>query len=376
MSTLIENVPLDTNVTDFAPGTNVIPLPVAAKQSRLPRGKITVGAAIMLLVAAGASTYFYHAAGFETTDDAYLEGHVHQVSPRINGTVARVLVDDNARVKIGQPLLEIDPADLGLAVQGAEADLAQAHANVEQIAAQAARARADVAAVTARIAQNSAESKRAQLDFRRAEILAAGDAAAISAQQLDAARAAADASQAAGEALVAQRTSAEAALTAVLAQQSVVSAQVQKAAATLDTAKLQTDYTVVRAPVSGRTGRKNVEAGQRLQPGQPVMAIVDDDVWVVANFKESQLAHLRAGQKVSVRVDAVDGRTFSGVVQSFSPGTGARFSLLPPDNSTGNFTKVVQRVPVKIVLSADSAGADADRLFPGLSAVVSVDIRN
>jgi membrane fusion protein (multidrug efflux system) len=150
---------------------------------------------------------------------------------------------------------------------------------------------------------------------------------------------------------------------------------VQKAAAALAAARLQVDYTVLRAPISGRIAKKNVEAGQRLQPGQPVMAVVDDRVWVVANFKESQLAHLRAGERATLQIDAVADRTFTGVVESFSPGTGAQFSLLPPDNSTGNFTKVVQRVPVKILFSPDTLGADAGRLSPGLSVNVRVAVR-
>jgi membrane fusion protein (multidrug efflux system) len=140
-------------------------------------------------------------------------------------------------------------------------------------------------------------------------------------------------------------------------------------------AKLQVDYTIIRAPSAGRIAKKTVEVGQRLQPGQPLMAVVSDQVWVVANFKESQLAHLRIGEKVDVKVDAVEGRTFQGVLDSFSPGTGAKFSLLPPDNATGNFTKVVQRVPVKILIPSESLDTSSRQLAPGLSAVVKVSVR-
>jgi membrane fusion protein (multidrug efflux system) len=373
MNSLAATAPTQSAYTAFAPAGPAVLAP--ARGRRLPWGKIAAGAAIVAVLGTGIGTYAYHAAGFETTDDAFLEGNVHPVSPRINGTVARVLVDDNAHVEAGQPLVEIDPADLNLVVQGAEADLAQARANATQVTAQIARAQADVEAATARIAQNTAQLTRIETDYRRMETLASDSVRAISRQELDASRAAFEAAQATQQSLKAERVSAEAGLAAAQAQLSVSAAQIQKASATLGTAKLQSDYTVIRAPSSGRVARKSVEVGQRLQPGQPVMSVVSDQVWVVANFKESQLAHLRVGEKVAVTVDAVEGRTFAGTVESFSPGTGAKFSLLPPDNSTGNFTKVVQRVPVKIVFSPESLGSAASRLSPGLSAIVKVGIR-
>jgi membrane fusion protein (multidrug efflux system) len=373
MDTLAETATSQHAYTPFVPAGPVIA--VGSRVRRLPWGRILAGTAIAVTAAAGIGGYLHYAAGFEATDDAFLEGDVHPVSARINGTVARVLVDDNAHVRAGDPLVEIDPADLNLAVQGAEADLAQARANVTEVDAQIARAQAEVEAATARIAQNDAQLTRAELDFHRMETLASDAVHANSKQELDAARAAFDATRAARQSLVAERISAEAGLAAAQAQRAVAQAQMQKAAAALGTAQLQVDYTVIRAASSGRIAKKSVEAGQRLQPGQPVMAVVDDSVWVVANFKESQLAHLRAGQKVAIRVDAVEGRVFRGVVESFSPGTGAKFSLLPPDNSTGNFTKVVQRVPVKILFAPNTTGADAARLAPGLSAVVQVAVR-
>jgi membrane fusion protein (multidrug efflux system) len=371
MNTLTATVPTQTEYPAFAPARPVDE--VKAPGRRLPWGKILAGAAIVAVAATGIGSYIHYAAGFETTDDAFLEGDVHPISPRINGTVARVLVDDNVHVQAGQPLVEIDPADLNLAVQGSEADLAQARANADQVTAQIDRAQADVEAATARIAQNAAELNRAQLDFHRTETLV--NNGAVSRQEFDASRAVFDAAQAAHQSLLAERVSAEAGLAAAQAQRTVALAQVQKAEAVLSTAKLQVDYTIIRAPSSGRVARKSVEVGQRLQPGQPVMAVVDDQVWVVANFKENQLAHLRAGEKVKVKVDAVDGQVFQGVVDSFSPGTGAEFSLLPPDNSTGNFTKIVQRVPVKIVFANESLAASMARLSPGLSAIVRVSVR-
>jgi len=369
------NANLETAPATYAAFAPARPAPAVKTPRPRLSWKILAGAAAVAVAAAGIAGALYYSAGFATTDDAFIEGHVHPISPRINGTVARVLVDDNAHVQAGDPLVEIDPADLQLAVQGAQADLAQATATADQVGAQIARARAEVDAAAARIAQNAAELHRTELDFHRAELLGSASVGAISTQELDAARAGFDSTQAARQSLIAERASAEAALAAAQAQRAVATAQVQKAAAALAAARLQVDYTVLRAPISGRIAKKNVEAGQRLQPGQPVMAVVDDRVWVVANFKESQLAHLRAGEQATLQVDAVADRTFTGVVESFSPGTGAEFSLLPPDNSTGNFTKVVQRVPVKILFFPDTLGADAGRLSPGLSVNVRVAVR-
>ena len=375
MNTITAAAPNHADYTAHAPALPLVEAKSQQRSSQLPWGKILMGSAIAAVLATSAGLYFYHAAGFETTDDAFLEANVHPVSPRINGTVSRVLVDDNAHVQAGDPLVEIDPADLNLAVQGAEADVAQARANATQVQAQIARAQADVEAATARIAQNTAQLNRVEVDYHRMETLVSDQVGAISRQEFDTARAKFEAAQATEQSLVSERTSAAATLSATQAMNSVSQAQIQKAEAVLAAAKLQADYTLIRAPSAGRVARKNVEIGQRLQPGQPVMAVVSDQVWVVANFKESQLTHLRAGEKVSVKVDAIEGQVFHGVVESFSPGTGAKFSLLPPDNSTGNFTKIVQRVPVKILFTPDSLGAAASRLSPGLSVLVEVGIR-
>ncbi|MGC4075399.1 MAG: HlyD family secretion protein [Nibricoccus sp.] len=361
-----------TATADFAPDVIVTSTPAKQRRS-LPWTKILLGTAALTIAAVSAGVYFYHSAGFETTDNSFLEGNVHPVSPRVNGTVLRVLVDDNAHVTAGQPLVELDPADLALVVQGAAADLAQARANADQVNAQILRAQADIDAAVARIAENQARLTRASLEFQRMETLVGNKV--ISQQDFDAARANFDAARATEQSLLAGRTAAEAALAAVKSQHTVALAQIEKAEANLAAAKLQADYTIIRAPSDGRIAKKTVEVGQRLQPGQPMMAIVSDQVWVVANFKESQLAHLRAGAKVDIKVDAIEGHAFHGTVDSFSPGTGAKFSLLPPDNATGNFTKVVQRVPVKILLSPDSIGDTAARLAPGLSAFVKVSIR-
>lgn len=365
---------------DFLPNSPAEPVTAtktsARARPRFPWKKIVSGVTLLVILAVGVTAYIRHAARFESTDDSFLDGNIHPVSARINGTVRRVLVDDNAYVEAGQPLVEIDPTDLGLALQSSQADVAQADANRLQAAAQVARAEAEVGASDARIAQNAAQVTRTEADFRRAETLVRADNGAISRQAFELARADFDAAQAAHSAAVSARASAGAALAAARAQESVAAAQLQKAQAAVALARLQIDYTVVRAPESGRVAKKNVEVGQQLQPGQPILSVVSDRVWVVANFKESQLRQLRVGETVDVKVDAIEGRTFRGQVDSFSPGTGAKFALLAPDNSTGNFTKIVQRVPVKIVFDPGSIGDAAPRLAPGLSALVTVHLRD
>jgi membrane fusion protein (multidrug efflux system) len=366
------------NSITTAPAPAILPdtTPAAqARTNRRPWGKFLTGAFVAASVATGIGAYIHHAAGFETTDDAFVEGNVHPVSARISGTVVRVLVDDNAHVQAGDALAELDPTDLQLTVQGAEADLAQARAATSQVEAQVLRAQADLEAASARLSENAAQLTKAELDFKRAETLAGGRVQVISQQDFDAARATVDAMRASRQSLIAAQGAAEAARTAAQAQRAVALAQVQKAAATLATARLQVEYTVIRAATAGRVAKKSLEVGQRIQPGQPVMSLVSDRVWIVANFKESQLAHLRAGEKVEVRIDAIDDHRFQGVIESFSPGTGTKFSLLPPDNSTGNFTKVVQRVPVKILFTGVSLGDATARLAPGLSAFVKVAVR-
>jgi len=367
MSTLAHLSP--SHLPDIGPDIIVAP-PAATPSRHLPWRKIILGAAALAIAAAGVGRYLYYSAGFESTDDAFLDGNVHPVSSRINGTVARVLVNDNAHVDAGQPLVELDPADLDLAVQGSVADLAQALANADQVAAQISRAEADSAAAAARIAQNAAQVTRASLDFKRMEILASDKVGAISQQDFELARATLDSARAVQQSLEAELASAKAALAAAHAQQSVAGAQIQKAESSLAAAKLQAGYTVIRAPSSGHVAKKSVEVGQRLQPGQPMMSIVSDQVWVVANFKEGQLAHLHVGAPVEISVDALEGRRFQGTVDSFSPGTGAKFSLLPPDNATGNFVKVVQRIPVRIHIDSDTA--TLRRMRPGMSVDVVV----
>jgi membrane fusion protein (multidrug efflux system) len=270
--------------------------------------------AIVAVVLAGFA-YWLHARHYESTDDAFIEGHVTALSPNVAGTVTAVHVEDNQEVKAGEPLVEIDqrPFEVKLAQDRADAIAAQA------------------------------DAKRAASDYERDKTLFKQDA--ISKQTLDHAEAAA----------------AEADARLVLEQKKVAADE------------LDLSYTRIAAPMDGRVARKSVEAGSYVQVGQQLMAVVPHQVWVVANFKETQLTLMRPGQEASIKVDAYPGREFSGKVESIQSGTGARFSLLPPENATGNYVKVVQRVPVKIVFDP---GPDASVLLaPGMSVEPKVKVR-
>jgi membrane fusion protein (multidrug efflux system) len=295
------------------------------------------------------------------TDNAYVAAHIHQVSFRITGTVQEVLVNENEAVEANQLLARLDPRDLEVRLEQARAQLAQAQARVQQ-------ARAQIAQAHAQAAQEEARATKAQQDSQRAESLFDGSAGAISKQEYDAAQAANDAAQAALRAAVSASESAA-------AQASAAAAQEQVAAAGLREAELQLSYTALRAPAAGRIGRKNLEAGNRVQAGQAVLALVQPEVWVVANFKETQLRNMRPGQPVSLQLDAFPRRSFAGRVESLSPASGAQFALLPPDNATGNFTKIVQRIPVRIVFNESSLGDCQWRIAAGMSSVVAVKVR-
>ena len=315
---------------------------------RRHRASLGVGLAMLLLAAGyGGYRWWNFTQTWVTTDNAYVAGHIHTVSTRIAGNVTEVLVSENQEVMAGAVLARLDANDLKVQRERALATLAQAEAQVTQARAQVKR--------------EEAVTHMAQLDFDRAERLFKETSGAISKQEFDAAQAGLE--------------SARASLNATSAAVVAAEAQVKAAAAQVKEVELQLGYTEIVAPAAGRIGRKNVEVGNRVQPGQALLAVVQRDVWVTANFKETQLAKLRPGQAVTVSVDSFGGQKFSGRVDSIAPASGAQFALLPPDNATGNFTKIVQRIPVKIVFDEESAREFAGRISPGMSAVVKVKVR-
>jgi membrane fusion protein (multidrug efflux system) len=320
---------------------------------------LAVTAAVAVL-AYGGYRWWEYALIWVKTDNAYFAAHVHQISSRLPGTVSEVLVQENQVVAAGQVIARLDARDFEVRRQQALAQSAQAHAHVQQAEAQIALARAEVA-------RAQVLTTKAQQDLERAKALSRGANETISKQEFDTVQAGADATQAALQGAKAALAAAEAATGAAQAQEKVAEANIKDV-------ELQLSYTDILAPVAGRIGKKNLETGNRVQPGQALLALVEPEVWVVANFKETQLAGLKPGQPVALRVDAFPDRVFTGRVVSLAPASGAAFALLPPDNATGNFTKIVQRVPVKIVFDSQSLGEYEGRLAPGMSTVVQVKV--
>ena len=313
-----------------------------------------------------------------STDDAAVDGHLVPVLAKVGGYVQAVTVSDNDHIAADSLLVRIDPSEYRVKLSQAEADLAaaragagsagssgQAQAAVEQAAGQRA-------ALDAQITAARAQETKAKQDLARMEDLASKQV--ISKMQLDAARAAADAATANVVALERQKSAAGGSVASAQAGVRLAEARLQAAQAARENAALQLGYTAVRAPAAGIVSRKQVEPNQLVQPGQPLLTIVaDTGVFVTANFKETQLADIRVGQPAEIDVDAYGGATALGCVESVSAATGSKFALLPPDNATGNFTKVVQRVPVRLRVKQ---GLGNDRpLRPGMSVTVHVDTK-
>ena len=396
------------------------------------KSRIRIIAAVLVVAAIGLGAWFWLNAGRESTDDAQVDAPVTQVAARVGGTITKVEVNDNQRVERDAVLVELDPRDYQVAVDKARAELADAEAsaiaarsNVPITSTTAASnvttarggivqaqggvaaaereldaARARQTTAQARVREAEATAAKAARDVERLRGLLAKDE--VSQQQFDTLVAAADAQKAGLDSARSQVAEAEAGIrvaeskviqaragseqahaelrTAETAPQQVsmikaraaaADARVQQARANLAQAELNLQYATVKAPARGVISKKGLNPGQVVQPGQPLLALVQlDDVWVTANFKETQLKDVRAGQRATVKVDALGGRSFNGKVDSIAGATGARFSLLPPENATGNFVKIVQRVPVKIVLDS---GQDPEHLLrPGLSVTPTV----
>lgn len=360
---------------------------------------------LLLIIGAGIFVWHYYSVR-ESTDDAQIDGHIDPISARISGMVLRVHADDNQFVKAGDLLVELDPKDYDIAVQRARADLADAEANAaaasvsiplttttssSQLTAANAAVKAaekEVDAAQARVQEAQANYNKLEADLRRMESLVKKDE--VSQQQYDAAVASATASRATLDAAqsavataqsrVAQANAQAASAGTVPEQIKVIRsranaalAQVDRARSALAQAELNTQYAKIVAPVAGIVSKRNVEPGQVIQAGQPLLSIVNlDDLYVTANFKETQLKNTHPGQKVKFSVDAY-GRDYNGTVESIGGATGARFSLLPPENATGNYVKVVQRIPVRIRI--DKGQDPNHQLRPGMSVVPTVFVK-
>ncbi len=404
------------------------PRPLGATEKdfqRLPRRtssttfRIALAIAAVVLLIGGIFVYRY-VTSYESTDDAQVDGHINSISARISGHVIKLNVDDNQYVQAGTVLVEIDPADYQVAYDRAKADFEDAQAaavaagvsvpitsvntssQVSSTEADVASARAGIAAAKqqfeaakAQLAQAEANNVKAQNDLERYKQLVgkqeisqqqydtAVAAAAAGAAAVAAARASADAAQqqvtqSEGK-LVQAESNWRYASTAPKQMQIIRSkaasalAEAQRKKADLEQAELNLQYTKIVAPISGVVSNRTVEVGQNVSPGQELMKLINlDDVWITANFKETQLRQVRQGQRADIKAD-VNGKTYKGKVDSIAGASGARFSLLPPENATGNYVKVVQRVPVKIVL--DSGQNSKHELRPGMSVIPKIWIR-
>ena len=389
-------------------------------------------------IVAGSFGYHWwqFASTHEETDNATVTGQIHPVSARIPGIVDQVLVTDNQTVQKGQLLVKLDPRDYQLKLQQAQADLAaaqqkastaqvnialssknaeaattqssgdiaKAQAAIAQAQAQVTESQAGIPRAQAQLAASDANLEKARIDYDRFNLLYGQGA--VAQRELDTARQSFQVAQAQRNADAEQVAQAQAKLsqmqqTVETAQAGLTSSQgglqqaeakgiqtdvsrsdlgtaqaaIAQAQVALKNAQQQLSYTTLTAPVEGRVGRKNVEVGQQMQAGTPLMAIVSNEYWVTANFKETQLEKMHPGQSAEVKLDSFPHKTFMGRLESFSPASGAQFALLPPDNATGNFTKVVQRIPVKVVLDADSIRGYEGMITPGMSATVTVALK-
>ncbi|ALS61294.1 HlyD family secretion protein [Pandoraea norimbergensis] len=367
-----------------------VALPGQPLRVRRKTWMLAAGAALSVAAIAGGAHWWLTGRFFQSTDDAYVRADTVTVSPRVAGYVSQVVVDDNQRVKHGDVLVQLDDRDYRARVTRAQAAVQAATADVQAqtdaaatLDAELTRQRSVIAQAQAEVAGASAEARRQTADAARYRDLLSDGAA--SQQRWE--QAAAEASKAlsalartraAGDTQVAQQT--------VLARRreqskaAIAQAQAQLTAAQAALVLAENDlvHTTVRASRDGTVGQRTVRAGQYVETGTPLLALVPlDDVYVVANFKETQITRMQPGQPVDIDIDAFPEHALHGRVTGFAPGSGAEFALLPPDNATGNFTKIVQRIPVKIRLDrTQNGGRGVPALRPGMSVIARVDTRS
>jgi membrane fusion protein (multidrug efflux system) len=343
------------------------------RRARIRSALLPAAAALIIAGAAAGGWYWWTVARFiESTDDAYVRSDVAVISPQVEGYVRAVRVADNQAVRAGDVLVTIDDRDFEARAAAAEADLAAKAAAVQSMKGQITLQQSLIDQAAAAVPRAEADLTLARQNHERYQRLARDDFA--SEQRFETATAdlkKAEAGLAESQAALASARNRQAVLEAELTK---AEAERRQAEASLELAKTNLERTVIRATQAGVIGNKGVRVGELVRPGDQLMALVPlPEVYVVANFKETQLDRMRPGQPVEIEVDALPGHRFEGRVESFAPGTGSEFSLLPPENATGNFTKIVQRVPVRIAVPAD--GPLAGLLRPGLSVVASVETR-
>ncbi len=359
------------------PDDRLAPTP-SARASARPRGRrrwwlIALIAILVIGAIGGGADWWLYARNWVSTDDAFIDTHTVQVSAQVAGRVKTVLANDNQEVHAGQPLVELDSADFQAALSQALANHESAQGQLAQAKAQLPVAQANLDQARAQVAVAQAAATNADINLKRDQMLEQMGGLAVSHQQLDN-DTATERSDAANLAATQKKVAAsEAQLALNKTQIETAEAGVRAAAAQVEQARLNLSYTVIRAPETGHITNKSVALGNYVQVGQALMALVPDQVWVTANYKETEIGEMRTGDPVDIYVDAYPGHVFHGQVQSFQAGSGAAFSLLPPENATGNYVKVVQRVPVKIVFDGDPTAHWL--LGPGMSVEPYVRIR-
>lgn len=343
--------------------------PAHPPQSNNRFSKIVSVAALLVTIIVTVAYYFVFVAPFESTDDAFIDAHVTTVAPQVAGRVQQILVKDNQFVNAGDVLLEIDPRDYQSKLTQAQANLAAAISQLAQAKAQLAVDQAKADQEHANLSAVAAQASYAENNLKRLQAIGVSG---VSQDQIDSAKTQARFTTANTE--VAKNRILAADAQAGLSQANVATAEanVAQSDAAVQQAELNLSYTKVTAPEAGLVTHRTVEKGAYVQPGLALLAVVPTNVWVVANFKETQLTHMRAGQPVTVKVDAYPQIKFTGHVDSIQSGSGARFSLFPAENATGNYVKVVQRVPVKIML--DEVSAPNVVLGPGMSVEPKVQV--
>ena len=344
----------------------------AAPKKPMPRWKKAlysfIGLVILAVIIVAAVTYWLYARQFETTDDAYITGYMSQVSAQASAKVIRLAVADNEEVQAGQVILQLDPSDYQVRLDTANAQRAQAQAQFDQAQADLQMRQANVNQAQAQVRVAQANLGQQQTDLARYKAI---DPRAVTRQTIDntnaqtkSASAQVDANQQAVQSAIAQVKSQR-------AQVDAAAANVHAADVAIAQAELNLSYTTVLAPQNGRITHRTVDVGNYVNPGQALLSVVSDELWVTANFKETQLASMKKGQHVRIQVDACPGKSFDAHIDSFQAGTGSVFSALPAENATGNYVKVIQRVPVKIVF--DNPVQDC-RIAPGLSVAPRVTV--
>jgi membrane fusion protein (multidrug efflux system) len=333
---------------------------------------IIIVSAVLLVAIIGAILYWLHARHFVSTDDAYIDGHVVQIAPQVPAPVTALHINDNQLVHKGDLMVELDETDYQVALEQAQAQLATSQGRLAQAQAQIESAHASVSQATAEVNAAQVSLDNATRDLQRYETV---DERARSRQQLDNAVTTQKNAQARLEQTEAQKVSAEASVNTAEASVKAAQGETKTAEANIKRQQVNLGYCRIYAPADGRVTQRTVEVGNYVQTGSTMFMLVSPEVWITANFKETQLRHMRPGQPVTIKVDAFSNKELHGRVDSIQAGSGSRFGVLPAENATGNFVKIVQRVPVKIVFDEDSNTNEVELLSPGLSVIPKVRVR-